>query len=233
MSKLPPAVPMPRTDTSCCCSPAHFSLGSTSVMCQVEWLVLVVLPRSTMLWMPSLVGVEQGSASRQLVSPGYFSAPLVAQPSQRWSQVVCPAGSYCREGLATLCPPGTYGSSTGSSTPWCNGFGSCSPGFYCPAGSTSPAVLPCASNHPEDSVYCPAGAGTPTQALPGEVTTGGTNRTRTGVAPCPPGRYCVGGRALLCPAGRFGCSERLSDVGCNGPCTRGFYCPEGSNSSQQ
>jgi hypothetical protein len=35
-----------------------------------------------------------------------------------------------------------------------------------------------------------------------------------------------------CPAGRFGCASRLGSPDCNGPCNPGFFCPEGSDSSQ-
>ena len=35
----------------------------------------------------------------------------------------------------------------------------------------------------------------------------------------------------MCPAGRFGCSPRVSDPLCNGPCTAGYYCNAGAVSN--
>ena len=80
--------------------------------------------------------------------------------------------------------------------------------------------------------YCPAGSSAPVVAKPGEYTLGPTPLTRNSTAPCGSGTYCVNGTARPCPAGRFGCADRLGDVGCNGPCTGGFYCPLASSSSQ-
>ncbi len=88
----------------------------------------------------------------------------------------------------------------------------CAAGYYCPANSTSPSALPCGGV----AVYCPEGSGLPVSAQPGEYTIGPSPGTRTGVMPCPGGSYCVGGVMSLCPAGWFGCADRLSDPGCNG-----------------
>lgn len=81
-------------------------------------------------------------------------------------------------------------------------------------------------------MYCPPGSGLPKVALPGEYTVGPTSLTRNGTLPCPSGSYCINGTMFPCPAGRFGCADRLGSSDCNGPCTAGFFCPEGSRSSQ-
>jgi hypothetical protein len=84
----------------------------------------------------------------------------------------------------------------------------------------------------QQQVYCPPGSSTPLIAQAGEYTIGPSNSTMEDVLPCPSGFFCVHGSAVACPAGRFGCANRLSDATCNGPCTAGFYCPVGSSSSQ-
>ena len=81
-------------------------------------------------------------------------------------------------------------------------------------------------------MYCPLGTAHPRVAQPGDLTIGGDERTRTGVARCPSSRYCVNGTALSCPAGRFGCATGLGSPECNGPCAPGFYCPEASDSNK-
>jgi hypothetical protein len=100
--------------------------------------------------------------------------------------------------------------------------------YFCPSGSPDPYQRPCGSA----SLYCPPGAGAPIAALPGEYTVGGTPLTRSSAVQCTSGSYCVDGMLIACPAGRYGCSERLSSSDCNGWCTAGFYCPTGSSSSQ-
>jgi hypothetical protein len=67
----------------------------------------------------------------------------------------------------------------------------------------------------------------------GEYTVGPSNETRWGVQACHSGSYCWKGVSVLCPAGRFGCAERLGNADCNGPCSAGYYCPAGSVSNQQ
>ncbi len=102
------------------------------------------------------------------------------------------------------------------------------PRYFCDGRATTPTQHPCGNN----SVYCPAGSAAPTLAGPGVYTIGPSAMTRTDTVPCPGGSYCVNGISALCPAGRFGCADRLGDPDCNGPCTGGFYCPAGSTSSQ-
>ena len=77
-------------------------------------------------------------------------------PTTAWREQICPAGSYCVDGvevsacssrrhpplarhpptyhpLQNLCPPATYSSVVGSSNASCEGV--CPAGFYCPAGT--------------------------------------------------------------------------------------------------
>ena len=69
----------------------------------------------------------------------------------RSTQHVCPPGSYCKNGHIWEHLPGYFGRTNGSYN--ATGSGECQPGFYCPAGSTSPQQVPCGGPH----VYCPRG----------------------------------------------------------------------------
>jgi hypothetical protein len=155
----------------------------------------------------------QGTDVRLMVGPGSFSTPVTDREVNRWGHAPCPAGSYCVGGVRTLCPGGRFGNATSMTLPACTG--PCSAGYYCPPGAISRDQFQCGAS----AVYCPVGSETPSQALPGEYTTGGVSAsTRSAAAPCPSGFYCVNGIAQPCPAGRFGCADRLSDMGCNGLC---------------
>jgi hypothetical protein len=159
---------------------------------------------------------------------GYYTLPGTASTTSgnQDSQALCSPGFYCVAGVMSPCPPGTYGSSAALPTSACSG--PCAPGFFCDGGAVSPTQHPCGSV----AMYCPAGSTAPVIARPGEYTVGPTPSTRNSSVPCPSGSYCVGGLAAPCPAGRFGCADRLGDPSCNGLCTGGFYCPAGSQSSQ-
>ena len=201
----------------------HFTVfTSANLPCSCAWL-----PPP-----PHLCSEDQGTTSRVLVSVGYLSVPITSNASLRWGQVQCPPGAYCTGGLLSVCPRGVFGNTSSLSTPLCSG--PCSEGYFCPSNSTSPTQHECGEGVTVGaSVYCPLGSGLPLLALPGEETTGGTSpTTRTTALPCASGSYCIGGVRALCPAGRFGCANRLSDPACNGPCTASFFCVAGSLSSQ-
>ncbi len=77
-------------------------------------------------------------------------------------------------------------------------------------------------------MYCPPTGREkrPTLVSPGYYAVGGTNTTRTGQEPCPPGTSCANGVITNCPAGRY---QPLSgQVRCDNACPPGSFCPEGS-----
>jgi len=181
-------------------------------------------------------------------------------------QHICPPGSYCKDGHLWEHPPGRFGRTNGSYQ--VNGTGECQPGFYCPAGSTSPQQVPCGDPH----VYCPRGSGNPTPVSQGYYTSIGWKyisnvthpTTRHLLAPsdhggsnnnvntygksnivqgnshlkyeqkkCEVGHYCVDGLRNACPAGRYAESEGAYQEFCEGPCSKGYFCPHGSYSRTQ
>lgn len=73
------------------------------------------------------------------VSAGYYSIGGGQDNRTRFAQVICPEGSYCKKGVAVLCPKGRFGQSPGMSSPMCSDW--CPAGTYCPPGSARP--LPC------------------------------------------------------------------------------------------
>eukprot|EP00607_Mallomonas_marina_P001427 CAMPEP_0182423108 /NCGR_PEP_ID=MMETSP1167-20130531/8991_1 /TAXON_ID=2988 /ORGANISM="Mallomonas Sp, Strain CCMP3275" /LENGTH=888 /DNA_ID=CAMNT_0024601775 /DNA_START=434 /DNA_END=3097 /DNA_ORIENTATION=+ len=151
----------------------------------------------------------------------------------------CPAGSYCISGERLPCPGGRFGSGTGEVNQSCSG--ECAPGHFCPPGSISPLHSKCGTT----DLFCPRGSASPTRVSPGYYTTGGEERerlsprqehdlTRSSQKQCEPGFYCLSdGVRRVCPAGWFGSASGLSRSSCSGLCLQGFYCPEGSDSSQQ
>lgn len=64
--------------------------------------------------------------------PGYYT--IGTNRSTRSDQVLCPAGSYCVDGVKFSCPAGRYGDKAGQYTDECSGL--CSKGYFCLAGST-------------------------------------------------------------------------------------------------
>jgi hypothetical protein len=170
----------------------------------------------------------QGTAAPVPATPGWFTGPSddpAASTTQSYESV-CPPGSYCAGGVRRVCPAGRYGGRPAEASSACEG--ACQAGFFCPANSTSPTQEPCGGV----GLYCPPGSAAAASARPGEFTVGGNATTRSGVVPCPSGSYCRDGEVHPCPAGRFGCAERLGDADCNGPCSAGFFCPPNSTSSQ-
>ena len=89
--------------------------------------------------------------------------------------------------------------------------GKCSPGQYCPRGSTNATARPCAAGTFARSV------GT---ALQSECTI------------CPTGHYCTVAAMfpVPCPMGRFAEGEGMSTAECAGPCPEGTFCPPGTSS---
>ena len=141
------------------------------------------------------------------------------------------AGETSQTPSARKCAAGRFGASrsTGESGPTSSQCdGPCSAGYYCPSGSKSAEELECGGN----DKYCPGGSGS-AQAVPeGWRSLGGSagGMTRTSVAECSLGTYCIDGVATNCPAGRF--TGRQGQSSC-AECTAGYYCPEGSASATQ
>ncbi|CAM9892613.1 unnamed protein product, partial [Chrysoparadoxa australica] len=104
-------------------------------------------------------------------------------------------------------------------SPQCSG--ACSPGFHCPAGSTTATELPCPAGHLCAPPAAPQLIATGLQLLLGD---GGEHQLQL----CEKGSYCVGGLATPCPEGFFGDAEGLSSPSCSGRCLPGTYCPKGS-----
>ena len=100
--------------------------------------------------------------------------------------VLCTSGGvnarFCTGGgPRTICPAGRFGT-PGAVLTSSACSGTCAPGFYCPAGSTSSGAVPCGGI----GVFCPAGSGAPVPVNgPGWYTTPATGpaTTRTGQAP--------------------------------------------------
>lgn len=76
-----------------------------------------------------------GAAVPTSVTKGFYTVgPFPLEDSRmRVTQLICPPGYYCRDGLKIPCPPGTYGDEHGLSTDACSG--DCPLGHFCPLGS--------------------------------------------------------------------------------------------------
>ena len=75
------------------------------------------------------------------ISLGYFSVSSLNDSKRATSEIPCAPGYYCVNGIAYLCPAGSFGQTSMLSSPSCSGL--CAKGFYCPAGSTSSMQIPC------------------------------------------------------------------------------------------
>jgi len=97
--------------------------------------------------------------------------------TRRTAESLAPRGHYALRGLLYECPAGTYGATTGLSSPQCSG--ACERGFYCPPSSVHPRQLPCGS----PGRFCPPGSPFPLPVSAGFYTS--TVDTDT----CPPGTW--------------------------------------------
>jgi hypothetical protein len=148
------------------------------------------------------------------------------------NQTICEAGYYClKDGRRYGCPSGRYGATAGMTSTLCTG--PCSPGYYCPIGSTSPTQNKCGNAN----LFCPEGSALPRIVEVGYYSTygAGTNGDYNGPADvrsyermCEPGFFCKGGNKFLCRSGHYGANYRKVTMDCDGPCDAGHYCPEGS-----
>ena len=151
----------------------------------------------------------------------------------------CPAGSYCL--TATIepepCPAGTYNSLEKMATlEKCEetpgGYytllgavsfseNNCSPGYFCPPGSTSSTEVPCPRKFYRSE---PNGAEEAdcSQCVSGSYCPEATSE----LIPCPLGRYCPTGseESTPCPTSTFGSSKELKKYEDCTPCTGGMFC---------
>lgn len=186
----------------------------------------------------------EGSAVPTASLEGYYTVDPqgsddVNSASSRSAQKVCPRGHYCTAGVKYLCPGGTYGTREGLDTAACSGM--CPEGWYCPAGSTQPYLYSCLTNlgtekTPTGMQYCPEGSTRPIPTAEGYYTIAPHVAQGGGFGAqviCPRGSFCLEGLRHLCPAGRYGVHNREINASCTGPCTAGFYCPQGSISDKE
>lgn len=88
-------------------------------------------------------------------------------PTTRTEEHLCAPGTFCRAGVAYICPVGRYGSIFGSVSPICDG--PCTPGFFCSEGNIEPRQHKCGNA----TFYCPEGSGEPNPSFTGYYTAGG------------------------------------------------------------
>ena len=174
-----------------------------------------------------------GASSSTACPAGKYSSSTGATSSECDGN--CNAGTYCATAgrtspVGTSCPAGRYGRA-GETSNTCTG--PCDAGFYCPTGTSQNSQIKCGSGqtHPA-SRYCPSGRGSPLTVSAGFYTTPENvpDDQRTGQSTCPAGSYCQNGKRVLCPAGRYGASNGLTNSQCSGPCEDGFFCAAGSTS---
>lgn len=214
-------------------------------------------------------GFALGLSSAACSGPCVASQGAACPPGQ-----VAPNGTACGPGKyssndtgvpqCVTCPQGTYGATPSLASPACTGPCMSAPGRVCGPGATSPLGHPCPPGSFSDTwnasacTPCPAGRYGAEEGLsspacsgaavvsaglypvPGAVAAAGTG------APCPRGKYSLGGAELSCTnckAGYFGRLPRQTSSDCSGPCPPGQYsdagaqscslCPAGTYGSQQ
>jgi hypothetical protein len=89
-------------------------------------------------------------AGSTLPSPtpdGFFAIPTASGLFFNASR--CQPGQFCAGGVASACPPGRFGDGPGLTSADCSG--TCSAGYFCPAGSVSHRQLNCSSG---PAYYC-------------------------------------------------------------------------------
>ena len=129
--------------------------------------------------------------------------------------IPCEPGHYCLDSRLKECPAGRYGSSPSIASPSCEG--PCRVGFWCGTGSITPSEHACPTT---GLFFCPEG----TTKGPIEMKKGHYSNQRKENVLCTPGHYCIEGRKIPCPAGRWGSSSGLTESGCDGPCSPGTLC---------
>lgn len=151
----------------------------------------------------------EGSSSPQKVSEGRY-VDMDAQEER-----ICERGYYCKDGIRSPCPGGTYGNARELSDSACSGI--CRAGFYCPLASVSPEEIPCGG----PSTYCPEASSAPVLVDAGFY----SPLNRSMQIECPIGSYCMNGLVFPCPAG----SANPDTIGLSSqnqctPCQAGYFC---------
>ncbi|KAL3656443.1 hypothetical protein V7S43_018668 [Phytophthora oleae] len=129
----------------------------------------------------------KGSALPTTTDRGYCAVAVDSAGGVRWySQRKAKPGEFAWRGTCYPCPAGTYGDEEMETRPTCSG--SCTAGYYCPQGSSSPTQRQCGSA----AVYCPEASKEPWKVLKGYY----TSLTVLAIAPnettapgCEPGEY--------------------------------------------
>jgi hypothetical protein len=170
------------------------------------------------------------------VSVGYYSIGRLSRMQEmqsledeltRTGESPCEPGFYCVNGTKNKCLPGYFGNAYKLTDARCSG--PCSEGFYCPSASISETALRCGNA----TVYCPSASSLPLNVQVGYYSVGGTISTRTAMRRCEAGYYCIGdGIRRPCPSGRYSLNGSATSD-CDGLCSSGYYCLEGSPSPIQ
>lgn len=167
---------------------------------------------------------------------GYYCSlgAEVADPNDGATGDICPPGLYCERGSVqgTKCPPGTYNNVTGlRNETECQ---DCPPGYFCqeeglevPSGKCSEryyckgrAILPNPSMKSYGDI-CPAGSYCPVGTHTPFLCPIGTYLNTTGASSVSMCVYCVPG--MFC--------DTAGQTSVTGPCSEGFYCNGGANTS--
>lgn len=135
----------------------------------------------------------EGSAEPTKADQGYCTTSGTEDNADnamtRSAQRQAEPGEFAWRGACFPCPAGTFGVLSGEVSPRC--AGTCSRGYYCPPGSTSPTQNECGGA----DKYCPEGLGGPLEVHIGHYTsTDGTvvdTMTNSNINnnQCPPGMY--------------------------------------------
>jgi len=201
------------------------------------------------------------SSSPTSVPPGYYSKSLQVSTikggngslSIFYAVSKAEPGYWAIGGEKYPCEAGRYGSISGLSTKTCEG--ACDGGWWCPAGSTSSRERPCYTESSVSNIhaeliennnhtapytfYCPPSGKRPLKIPKGYYGLKYTDRLQApdsgyyGIKQCEAGTFCIRGKRLLCPKGRYGAINGLSNSSCSGVCKPGYYCPAGSPQPDQ
>ena len=103
-------------------------------------------------------------------------------------------------------------------------------GYFCRNGTgrLSPSIA-CLNS----TEYCPAGSSEPVPTSFGYYAIATSTRQYFNQSMCEAGRYCIGGVAQACEAGRYGALRGMNDSMCSGECDAGYFCDAGSWSATQ